>query len=388
MKKHMRVIADPKLQVILEKCLDADRAMELCLFEGSVSRLITEELDEADIKKVRSALEDARKAAAAITKYVSGLGVALPQVTEYVTGIENALNVAQGELALISFADSDPVAQAWGGKVTLPRIVKAVATLYTKATDFTTGFTNMMQTIQSGLKPLADASSETETDKEWPPPGSLKSNAGKNGIPDGNKLYAGIVKALTKAFKGGYLARIKNFFGKSKIGSVEKKIMDAIPDITEDMINDMSRDIMEIPLSKLFQPLPKVDQNPSDEIGEPAKAAEAELEQESPEASVANAEQEDSGQEDSGGEDGGSDGTPVISKQAFIDLIKKSPRMGQSKRGGKQQRLKFKQAVNKAAGKTIFEEGLLTGHRRTKQNVSDKDVEMFSRWKTLAGVTD
>jgi len=386
MKNRMKIVADPKLQVILEKCLDADRAMELCLFEGSVSRLITEEIDAADIQEVQAALEKARKAAAEITKYISGLGVPLTQVTEYISGIEQALNTAQGELANISFAGGNPVAQAWGGKVTLPRIVKAVAVLYTKATDFTTGFTGMMTNIQTNLKPMF--TSENDEAGWLHLKGTLMTHAGKNGVPTGEKLESGIKNAVTQALKGGYLTRIRNFFGKGKIGSVEKKIMSSIPSIDDSMIERIVDDIMRIPLSKLTPP-PEGDPNPSDDIGNSSKEAEAELEQETSETEAENTEQGDP--EDQAGEqaDEQADESPVVSKQAFIDLLKRSPRMGQSKRGGKQQRLKFKQAVNKAAGKTVFEEGLLTGPRRIKADkVSDKDAEIFSRWKNLAGVID
>ena len=168
--------------------------------------------------------------------------------------------------------------------------------------------------------------------------------------------------------------------------------MSAIPDIDAGMIKGMADAIMKVPLSKLFQPIPEADPNPSDDIGDASKEAAADLEQETPEAEASNADQDDAENTDDPttpeDESEANDG-PFVSKQAFIDLIKKSPRMTQSKRGGEKQRLKFKQAVNKAVGKTVFEEGLLTGPRRIKADkISDKDAETFNRWKNLAGVID
>ena len=57
----LRVSRDADLNEIFLKCVDANTAIEYSLNENSLQFLITEQIDEADINKVRNAIETAAK---------------------------------------------------------------------------------------------------------------------------------------------------------------------------------------------------------------------------------------------------------------------------------------------------------------------------------------
>jgi len=81
-----------------------------------------------------------------------------------------------------------------------------------------------------------------------------------------------------------------------------------------------------------------------------------------------------------------------ISKEALTKLLKDPDNKNfanivSSGKKGTAARRKLRLAINKIAGKAVFEEGLLTGHRRTKPKKDDSDeITGFDRWKDLAGI--
>ena len=80
-------------------------------------------------------------------------------------------------------------------------------------------------------------------------------------------------------------------------------------------------------------------------------------------------------------------GKTPVSKKKLTALLKKPEYANITGKGSKATvaRRKLRLAINDIANKEIFEEGILSGPRRTKKN-DNIDTETFNRWKTLAGI--
>lgn len=70
--------------------------------------------------------------------------------------------------------------------------------------------------------------------------------------------------------------------------------------------------------------------------------------------------------------------TALLKRPEFANITGKGDKATVARR-------KLRLAINKIAKKTVFEEGLLTGARRSKATSTDDD-EAFNRWKELAGI--
>jgi len=82
-------------------------------------------------------------------------------------------------------------------------------------------------------------------------------------------------------------------------------------------------------------------------------------------------------------------GKMPVSKEKLAVLLKKPEFADIAGKGSKamKARRKLRLAINDIVGKTVFEEGLLTGSRRIKPVKNDtNDDETFNRWKDLAGI--
>ncbi len=256
-----------KLQKILEKCMDDETRMSRCLSESRISNLIVEALSEADVSELQDALKKSRSALDDVKEWISKLGIEIPAVIVYTESIEQALNKAQAELARINFGADNPVAGVWDGKVTLPGIIQAVAALYAKIVDFTNGFKSMIQNVQENIGSLV---SDIDKDK------ALIDLAGEGSVPDLDVLTKGFQTAAKESFKTGFLNKLSGFFGGSgkKFGSIQKKIVDMVPELGQGIIDDMVSQLLNVPLNQLLNEIPPPDKDPQDEIAGAARDAE------------------------------------------------------------------------------------------------------------------
>jgi len=262
-----------KLQKILEKCMDDETRMSRCLSESRISSLIVEALNEADIKDLQDALKKSREELDDIKSWYENLGVELRPVVVHTETIEVALNKAQAELTRINFGASNPVAGVWDDKVTLPGIVQAVSALYTKITDFTSGFKAMIQNVQENIVPFI---SEADQNK------SLTDLAGEGAVPELEVLRKGFDTAVKNAFnaKGKISRKLSKFFGgiKNKFGSVQQKIVGMVPDLGEGIIDTMVAELLNVPLKNLMIEIPDPPEKPEEEIASASREAEKQAE--------------------------------------------------------------------------------------------------------------
>ena len=217
---------DMKENFMYELFLKADRikglTVERAISEGSLSILLSEAIDQADIDKVKDAIKEASEWLDSVEDYFKSLKdfdrTKIPATLGYIDSLSKALGTAESELAAASF-QTGAVSGFLGQKLTLPQITQAAITIQTKAYDFGMGFSDAVQNIKNNLTPLVP-------EEDWDTP--LQDLAGAGKVPDQAKIKKGIETAMTKAFGGGVGKKIKNFFSKSLTGP-EKKIMDSMP---------------------------------------------------------------------------------------------------------------------------------------------------------------
>lgn len=221
---------DKELNEIFYKCISIrPETLSVSLSENSLVGMLTEGLDEADVKEVAKAIDTAEKQLNLIDEYFDALENfdrgKISEVNDYLSDLKNALERTRGSLAVASFK-SGAISKFLGQKITLPQLIQASITIHTKAKDFIKGFSEAVRNIESNLGPLV----KNEEDKTK----SLRELSQAGIIPDEQKLENGIKKAMKTALGGGFFTKIKNFFTKAMTGA-EKKIMDELPELNIDV---------------------------------------------------------------------------------------------------------------------------------------------------------
>ena len=245
---NLQVSRDKQLNGIFFRAALNDQMVYRSLRESSIKYLLLEEIDQADINKVKTAIDDGKKQIDSLSKYLDGFKnldrskIALTDT--HISALSDALNKAQGELGGASF-ESGAVSDFFGEKLTLPQVAQAAVALHTKAADFGTGFSKAMDNIQNNLGPLV----KDDADKEKP----LRDLAGSlEGFPSEDKLQKGIEKAMKTALGGGFFGKIASFFKGGVQMGAEKRIMQSLPDIDPDA---MAAEIAEALLDSTFDDL-------------------------------------------------------------------------------------------------------------------------------------
>ena len=221
---------DKELNEIFHKCISIrPETLSVSLSESSLVGMLTENLDEADVKKVVKAIDAAEKQLEAIDAYFDSLENfdrgKISEVNDYLSDLKQALERTRGSLAVANF-ETGTVSKFLGQKITLPQLTQAAITIHTKAQDFIKGFVGAVSNIESNLGPLV----KDEEDKAKP----LRDLAQAGKIPDEKKLENGIKKAMKSALGGGFFQKVKSFFTKAMTGA-EKKIMDELPELNVDV---------------------------------------------------------------------------------------------------------------------------------------------------------
>ena len=258
---NLQVSRDKQLNEIFFKAVLNEQMVYRCLRENSIKYLLVEEIDQADINKVKTAIDNGKKQIDSLNKYLDGFKnldrskIALTDT--HISALSDALDKAQEELGGASF-ETGAVSDFFGEKLTLPQIAQAAVALHTKAADFGTGFSKAMDNIQNNLGPLV----KDDADKEK----SLRDLAGSlEGFPTEDKLQKGIEKAIKKALGGGFFGKIASFFKGGVQMGAEKRIMKSLPDIDPDM---MAAEVAEALLDSTFDDLSAKPPEPTTDAGE------------------------------------------------------------------------------------------------------------------------
>ena len=189
----LRVSRDTDLNEIFLKCVDANTAIEYSLNENSLQFLITEQIDEADINKVRNAIETAAKQIEAVEDYLGKFGnldrSKIDAIDTYISTLKDALDKARSELGGVSF-EAGAISSFFGQKVTLPQIAQAAVALHTKASDFGTAFSGSINKIKAAVEPYAK-----DADLDTP----IRQLAGQGAVPDEAKMKKGIQRRRRSA---------------------------------------------------------------------------------------------------------------------------------------------------------------------------------------------
>ena len=354
---------------LLEKSFAAEIDPDRMLSEGSIRGLLVEQIDEADIKTVKSSIDKAKAEVETITKYFDELGVDkadVQSVYEYAQELEDALNKAQGELAAVSF-DQGAISNFWGEKVTLPQLTRASISLLTRAKDFASGVSRAVDNVKNNLMPLLKNADKNST---------ITDAAGEGGVPDLRTLQSGMQKAMDQALKQNMTAKIGAFFKKAVTTGAEKKIMDSMPSRDLKAVGvDIVSALLNAPISKFEKaaPPPPPSQDDSKALGDVAGDAaeptegggEGKGDKESGED--AKLSDKDKGEADKQADDISKAVGNKISKKELTQILKGLPDLtGQGDKATRSRRT-FRKLVNQAAGKEVFEES-------------------FDRWKKLAGI--
>lgn len=270
----MKYATDKELIRILEKSARIqDSNIDDALTEMSLSKILTEAIDQADIDKVSSAIDEAADWLQSVLTYFDTIGDfdtnKIPVTMVYIESLIDALKEARGQLSSASF-ESGAVSSFLGQKLTLPQIAQGAIAVQTKAQDFGVGFSAAVENIAKNLAPLV-----TEEDREKP----LRDLAGQEGIPDETKLSKGIKSAITKAFGGGFFNKVKAFF-KNPTGA-EKKILQKIPDLD---VSAMADEVVEAFLDSPMKSFLTTDLKPPDKEEGLGAVAQESQEQEQEEA--------------------------------------------------------------------------------------------------------
>ena len=279
----VKISRSSDLQEIFLKCLSEDQRIQYCLKEGNMKYMITEAIDQEDIGKVRTAIQQANKQIDTLDKYLDGFKNLdrnkIQTIDVYIGSLKDALDKASSELANASF-ESGAISSFFGQKVTLPQITQAAVSLHTKAADFGTGFSNTIKNIRQNLDPLIK-----DPDQRSQP---LSSLAGTAGMPSEDKVRTGITKAMTSALGGGFFKKFKAFFSKSMSGA-EKKIMATLPKMdVSTMANELADALMSSTMEDLERKLPDPPATePTDLQDVAAESQEQELEEPKPEGEPA-----------------------------------------------------------------------------------------------------
>ena len=273
----LKYATDKELIRILEKSARVQgSSVDDALTEMSLSKILTEAIDQADIDKVSSAIDEAADWLQSVLTYFNTIGNfdtnKIPVTMVYIDSLIDALKEARGQLTSASF-QSGAVSSFLGQKLTLPQIAQGAIAVQTKAQDFGIGFSAAVENIAKNLAPLVP-----EEDREKP----LRDLAGQEGIPDETKLSKGIKSAITKAFGGGFFNKVKAFF-KNPTGA-EKKILQKIPDLD---VSAMADEVVEAFLDSPMKSFLTTDLKPPDkEEGLGAVAQESQEQEEAEEVSA------------------------------------------------------------------------------------------------------
>ena len=282
----LRVSRDTNLSEIFLKCVDANTAIEYSLNENSLQFLITEQIDEADINKVRNAIETAAKQIEAVEDYLGKFGNLdrgkIDAIDTYISTLKDALDKARSELGGVSF-ETGAISSFFGQKVTLPQIAQAAVALHTKASDFGIAFSGSINKIKAAVEPFAK-----DADLDTP----IRQLAGQGAVPDEAKMKKGIQKVISDSLGGGFFKKISSFFGKAKPGA-EARIMATIPDLdTAAASAQMADALLDLSLNELTKTAPPPKPQAADQLEDvavEAQESEEEMDQkaeetESPEA--------------------------------------------------------------------------------------------------------
>jgi hypothetical protein len=251
-KRLIEITHDHELNVIFTKAHFLEAPDEMSIVENNLQFLIVEKIDEKEAKKVADALAGSREQIAKLESYLKGLKAKgldiskIPEISKMIKGLKKSIDKAQGDFAIVNFDDSGELSKFMGSKMTAPGITKAAIAMQAKASQFLTGFTDVLQNIEDNIVPLTKGAEKDAT---------LIDLAGQDNFPDSEKLETSIKKSIEKSLKPqGVLAKMKNFFKKNMPGA-QGKILKSLPELDADLAAEELTDaLMNAPVTVFDAP--------------------------------------------------------------------------------------------------------------------------------------
>jgi len=354
------------------KCLNEQEQADICLREGKISFLLTEELNSEDVSSIETAVKNGKEQLKSVKDYIASMSIAqsLLGVSGYLEKLDNALTQAEEVLGRSNFE----VGLDDKAKVSLKKTARVSLQVYAMATDFSQGFTKTVKNIQSNLLPLIKNAKEDAT---------LQSVSGKGNVPDDKRLKAGFVKAFTMAFsprKQGFLQKISGWFKDSNEKSILQKLQNHDPKTLADTTANafLSAKIKDFKI-QIKSVNPDADTSLSSAVKDVAQQGDQKNTENVPKEAAGDV------MAMAKKELGLAGGKGEISKAELAKMLKAYPDIVGGGPKANKARAAFRKAVNAAAGKKVFEEALLISGR-VKQKEEDTNDAEVQRWKQLAGI--
>ena len=351
---------------IIEKSYSAEDATDRMLSEMRIRGLLVEKIDEKDFKSVRGAIQKARSQIDDQLALFSELGLTKENINltyQYAEDLKSALETAenditnlQGDNTLQDFAP-DTVTDFFNKKLTLPQIMRASMSIYSKTKDFSS-VAQVIDVIKDNLMPMLKDADKTQ---------ALSAQAGQNGIPDLQKLTNGMKKAVNSKLKQTVSSKISKLFNLGK----EKEIMNFIPKTDMNQIgNEIVAALLEIPISNFEKNInfpPSLDDSSGqlNDIAKELSSDQADVDGQAGESVDKDTEEA----EEKATAIAKAIGRNTISAKELTQILKGLPGLTGKRKDSRKSNLTFRKAINKAAGRQVFEES-------------------YNRWTALAGIKE
>lgn len=234
MKRNSENLYEIALKISNDKTL-----LEYSMKNHSVYGLLMEALEDADIEKLRSAVNSASSAVDQNLKIANSMK--LSSLVNYFTSLKGVLKKADGLVSKLDLSDPDSMLKQvqgfFGKKVDTARALQSVIDLQNKSNTASATLNNALELILKNLdgKDIGDDVSLDSLDKE------------KHGLTS-DDLKSGVSKAFKGSKPKGFMAKLGSLLGKSKIAQIPGA--EAIEDFPADKLAD---DFMALSYGQLKQ---------------------------------------------------------------------------------------------------------------------------------------
>jgi len=205
MKKNSEILYEIAL-----KLSDDNTLLEHSLNNKSVYGMLMEDIEDADLEKLRNAVKTSLKAVDINIKASTELR--LSSLVDYFNSIKDSLTKANGLVAKLDLADPAGAAAKikgfFGKKMDTARALQAVIDLQNKVNTAVNTLGSAMSLITRNLEgKVEDTVKLADLDKE------------KHGV-DAEQMKTGVSKAFKGAKPKGFMAKLGGLLGKSKIATI------------------------------------------------------------------------------------------------------------------------------------------------------------------------
>ena len=392
----MRQVTEEDLYEIALKLLPADQAISLMLSEGSVRYLINEEIDQADIDKMLSALGDVND----VVGKLGALRGKMPALNDYLASVDAAVKTA-GTIAKDLNLENPKgmkkkLGRFFGQKVDLEQAMRGVMSIYNDVSTVAgqiTGAAKLITTnLEGDIPDENDAEGKNQRDAML---GAAAEAAGR----DIESIRSGFGKAFDEA-KPKKLAKLANMFktagGKIKGVDIPEFPMDQFINQAPEKLS--FNDLVSLGALKDELPPPEESAEMGEEInqdapaeGDPAAGEEATADAEEVTGEDAELAPEELEAADAEAEEVAAQlGSGPIGKLELTALLKKFPEISGKGDKATRHRRSFRKAINTAAGSGVFEEAYDYSQKKfnllMEELIEPEEDQEMTRWRKLAGL--